>query len=47
MKKGPLISQQPLKAQLDFTLYNPKLKSAQDKLDTICQNLPESSATSA
>jgi len=28
-------------------LFDPSLKNAQDKLDTICQNLPESTVTSA
>jgi len=28
-------------------LFDPSLKNAQDKLDTICQNLPEAAVTSA
>jgi hypothetical protein len=28
-------------------LFDPSLKNAQDKLDTICQNLPESAVTPA
>jgi hypothetical protein len=28
-------------------LFDPSLKNAQEKLDTICQNLPEAAVTSA
>jgi hypothetical protein len=28
-------------------LFDPSLKNAQDKLDTICQNLPETAVTPA
>jgi len=46
-KKGPLISQRPGGAHKIVLLFDPVLKNAQEKLDTICQNLPESAVTPA
>ncbi len=46
-QKGPLISQRPFALIRFFLLLTLRSKTAQEKLDTICQNLPKSSATSA
>jgi len=46
-QKGPLIAQRPGGTHKIILLFDPSLKNAQEKLDTICQNLPESTVTSA
>jgi hypothetical protein len=45
--KRPLISQRPGGTHKVVLLFDPSRKNAQDKPDTICQNLPESAVTSA
>jgi hypothetical protein len=46
-QKGPLIAQRPGGTHKFILLFDPALKNAQEKLDTICQNLPEATVTSA
>jgi len=43
-QKGPLIAQRPYALIRMIFAFDPSLKNAQDKLDTICQNPPSLSS---